>query len=124
MSGDLKLPLYSDKDNKPIWLDSQKLKDRATHCEVPKMPGLGKNLRISGQVVLAILVDQSGNVECIKVLSGHPLLISSAVEAARAWKFKPIKERGKALAFCGILAFHLTTGSSDHAPDPCLCAHW
>ena len=88
------------------------------------MPALAQHLRISGQVVLAILVNPAGSLECIKVLSGHPLLSDSAVQAAKAWKFKPIQEQGKVLAFCGLLVFHITTGSSDHTPDPCLCAHW
>jgi len=118
------LPLYSDKDNKPLGLNSKQLKSRAIHCEVPKIPDTGKNLRINGQVVLSILVNTAGEVECIKVLSGHPLLRASAVQAAKNWTFKPMQVKGRNLAFYGNLVFHLTTGKSDHKPDPCLCAHW
>jgi hypothetical protein len=33
-----KLPLYSDKENKPFWLDSIQLKKQSRYCEVPKFP--------------------------------------------------------------------------------------
>jgi len=121
---DTKLPLYLDKESKPIWLDSQQLKNRATHCEPPKPLPLVQRIQVNGNVLVAILVNQSGNVECVKVISGHPLLTSSAAEAAKDWKFKPLNANGKTLAFCGLLRFHFQTGEADHKPDPCLCVHW
>ncbi len=60
---------------------------------------------------MAILVNPAGAVECIKVLSGHPLLVESAPPTVREWKFRPIGLRGKALAFCGFLEFHYATGN-------------
>ena len=119
-----KQPLYSNKDNTPIFLNSQKLKKQAIHCEVPKMPPLASRASIEGQVQLAILVDLNGDVDCVTVIYGHPLLYGVAIDAAKEWKFKPLKQHGKALAFCGLLTFHLTTRSADHKPDRCLCAHW
>ena len=119
-----KQPLYSDQDNNPIFLNSEKLKKQAVHCEAPKMPPLASRARIEGQVRLAILVDLNGDVDCVTVISGHPLLYGVAIDAAKAWKFKPLKVYGKALAFCGLLTFHVTTGRADHNPDRCLCAHW
>jgi TonB family protein len=115
-------PTYSDDGNKPIVLDSKTMNDRATYCEPLKWTGV-ERLSISGSVALLILAGTDGNVECIKVLSGHPLLTGSAIEAAKKWKFKPMKENEKARAFYGMLIFHFSTGSSDHAPDRCLCAH-
>ena len=118
-----KLPLYVDKDNKPIWLDSKQLKEIAIHCEVPQIPTLAQRMRIGGRIVLEVLVNPSGNMECIKVMSGYPLLEGAAIEAAKKWRFKPLMMHGKTLAFCGILEFHIATEKSDHSPDPCLCAH-
>lgn len=55
----------------------------------PEYPALAKTAHISGDVVLSIVVDESGKVENIYVVSGHPLLQQSAVKAARKWEFKP-----------------------------------
>ena len=118
-----KLPLYSDKDNKPIWLNSKQLKSRSIHCETPKSPSMSK-INIEGTAKLSILVNPAGRVDCIAVVSGHPLINDSAVEATKNWQFQPVTRNGKALAFYGLLEFHITTRESDHEPDPCLCAHW
>ena len=118
-----KYPLYSDKDNMPIWFNSKQLKGRSIHCETPKAPLMSK-INIEGTAKLSILVNPAGKVECITVVSGHALIIGSAVEAAKKWQFQPVRRDGKALAFYGLLEFHITTRESDHEPDPCLCGHW
>ncbi len=118
-----KFALYSDKDGNPLWLDSKQLKSRAIHCEAPQSPSMSK-INVEGTAKLSILVNPSGRIDCIKVVSGHPLIPDSAVEAARNWQFHPITRNGKALAFYGLFEFHITTRRSDHEPDPCLCGHW
>jgi TonB family protein len=117
-------PLNADKEGKPIWVNSEQLMKRSTHCEAPKFPPLAKHARIDSKVELAILIDPSGSVECINLISGHPMLNTSAFDAAKKWKFKPLKIHGKALGFCGVLVFHFTTSQSDYKADSCLCAHW
>jgi TonB family protein len=124
MLGNTKLPLYSDQENRPIWFDSQQLKERAVHCERPDALPLGRRARINGKVRLAILVNTDGKVEDIRLISGHPLLSQTSMEATKKWTFKSLKIDGKALAFCGLLEFHFAAGNADHAPDPCLCVHW
>ena len=118
-----KFPLYPDKDKKPIWLDSKQLKSRAIHCEAPKPPLMSK-ISVEGTVKLSILVNPTGTVDCIKLVSGYPLITNSAIEAAKDWRFRPLTMNGKQLAFYGLLEFHITTRESDHEPDPCLCGHW
>jgi hypothetical protein len=116
-------PLYSDKDQKPIWLDSQQLQSRAIRCEAPKSPSMSK-ISVDGIVQLSILVNPAGAVDCIKVISGHPLITDSAIQAAKNWQLRPVTRNGKQLAFYGLLEFHITTRKSDHEPVPCLCGHW
>ncbi len=116
-------PLYSDKDKKPIWLDSKQLKSRAIRCEAPKSPSMSK-IGVEETARLSILVNPAGTVDCIKVISAHPLINDSAVEAAKNWQFRPVMRDGKQFAFYGLLEFHITTRESDHEPDPCLCGHW
>lgn len=81
-----KFPLYSDKDNKPIWFNSKQLKSRSIHCETPKSPSMSK-INIEGIAEISILVNLAGKVECITAVSGHALIIGPAIEAAKKWQF-------------------------------------
>jgi TonB family protein len=51
--------------------------------------------RIQGQVRLRLHVSENGDVENVDVLSGDPILVPSAVSAAKKWKFKPFIRNGK-----------------------------
>jgi len=45
-----------------------------------------------------------GNVICVQMVSGHPLIIGAAINSARQWKFRPFAMKGFARAFCGEVA--------------------
>jgi TonB family protein len=55
----------------------------------PVYPPLARQARISGTVYLTITVDTSGHVSRMQVLSGHPLLVPAALEAAKQWTYNP-----------------------------------
>jgi TonB family protein len=53
----------------------------------PAYPPLAKQARISGVVHLSALISKEGNVINLAVISGHPLLIPSAIDAVRTWVY-------------------------------------
>jgi len=55
----------------------------------PVYPPLAKQARISGSVVLSALIGKDGTIQNLKAVSGHPMLIQSALDAVRQWKYKP-----------------------------------
>ena len=55
----------------------------------PAYPALARTQRVSGDVQVDALVDKTGNVEAVKVLSGPLLLQRAAAEAIREWKYTP-----------------------------------
>ena len=55
----------------------------------PGYPPLARQARIQGAVVLAAVIGKDGSIQNLKVVSGHPMLTSSALEAVRQWKYKP-----------------------------------
>jgi periplasmic protein TonB len=55
----------------------------------PTYPPLAKQARISGSVVLQAVIGKDGSIQQLKAVSGHPMLIPSALEAVRQWKYKP-----------------------------------
>jgi TonB family protein len=64
----------------------------------PTVPPLAKMARVGGKVDLRIVISPSGVVSEVKVINGHPLLVQSAIEAVRKWKYKPFIEDGKPIA--------------------------
>jgi TonB family protein len=61
----------------------------------PVYPPLARNARIQGAVRLQALIGTDGTVEDLKVLSGHPLLIKSAMDAVSQWRYQPTLVNGK-----------------------------
>jgi periplasmic protein TonB len=58
------------------------------HVE-PVYPPLAKAARVMGSVVLEAVLTEEGKVSNLKVVSGHPLLIGPAMDAARQWEYEP-----------------------------------
>lgn len=54
-----------------------------------KYPEAALKARIQGTVVLRIVIDLSGAVQDVKVVSGDPTLADAATQAVRQWKYKP-----------------------------------
>jgi protein TonB len=55
----------------------------------PVYPPVAKAQHITGNVALDCLIDASGNVVEVKVLSGPPMLHRAASDAVKQWKYKP-----------------------------------
>ena len=61
----------------------------------PEYPALAAQAHIQGDVIVRLTVDETGRVTDAKVVSGHPLLLGSALKTAREWEFNPFLENGK-----------------------------
>jgi len=55
----------------------------------PIYPPLARQTRISGTVKLHAIIGKNGAVEQLQVVSGHPLLVQSALDAVRQWRYQP-----------------------------------
>ena len=45
--------------------------------------------RIQGQVLLQAVISKEGVIENLRVVSGHPMLATAAIEAVRQWRYRP-----------------------------------
>jgi len=63
----------------------------------PTYPLLAKQMKVQGAVVLQALIDRSGGIQDIQVLSGPAILSAAAREAVRQWRFKPYFQSGRAV---------------------------
>ncbi len=52
-------------------------------------PELARLMRVKGLVILEALSSEAGEVQDVKVLRGHPLLNTAAMEAVRQWRYSP-----------------------------------
>jgi protein TonB len=51
--------------------------------------------KIQGPVVLQAQIDKEGWVVNLRVSSGHPMLVQSALDAVRTWRYKPYVVNGE-----------------------------
>jgi TonB family protein len=82
----------------------------------PVYPPLAKAARIEGSVRLMLQVGATGAVVRVVPLSGHPLLIGAAIEAAKQYRYQPFEVNG-APADVDIEAV-ITFSRSDRTPSP------
>ncbi len=74
-------PQLVGKTGAPLTLKAGSVSARAVSCVGPKLPALGRQVRLKGYVRLRILVDNIGTVTCVRLLNGHPLPVGSAIDA-------------------------------------------
>jgi protein TonB len=60
-----------------------------TNKVAPVYPPLARQARIQGNVILHAIIDKEGKVAELQVVSGHPLLVQSALDAVKQWRYKP-----------------------------------
>ena len=56
---------------------------------LPTYPPLARSARIQGTVVLQAMIGQQGTIEDLRLVSGHPMLATAAIEAVRQWRYRP-----------------------------------
>ena len=84
------------------------LNGKAISFPQPAYPPIARSAKASGMVMVQVLVDEEGDVESARAVSGHPLLQSAAVTAARQAKFPPRKRAGKPVKVWGVLHYNFT----------------
>jgi protein TonB len=55
----------------------------------PSYPPIARQARVQGTVELRAIVSKAGTIENLIVVSGHPMLVKSAIEAVRQWRYRP-----------------------------------
>jgi TonB family protein len=73
------------------------LPERVQQAEQASYPSLAKQMKVQGSVILQAYVGADGGIKDLHVVSGNPILVSAAVEAARQWRFSPYLQNGQAV---------------------------
>jgi len=101
-------PLLLDDTGKEKWLNSKELKKRAVYKASPEP--FYRNPKLNVTVVVKVLVNIKGEVECVKVDSGPTLFHYPSSQAIKRWLFKHMVIKGKSVAFLGRMLFVYTYG--------------
>ena len=68
---------------------SEELVRRTKSRVEPSYPDLAKKMRIAGTVKIEVVVSPNGTVKEARVVGGHPVLATAALDAAKKWRFEP-----------------------------------
>jgi TonB family protein len=82
----------------------------------PIYPPLAREVRVSGDVEIALRIRQDGSVESAEVVSGHPLLKAAAIDSARQSKFECHECREAVTPYSILYSFGYT--ASQHCCQP------
>lgn len=92
-------------ERRPVPVPSTVLQGKAIERVVPVYPELARRMRLEGNVSVEVIISPEGRVESARVVSGHAMLLRSAVDAARGWRFGPTLLNGAAVRVSGVITF-------------------
>jgi TonB family protein len=69
--------------------DSGEANRKVVNKVIPQYPALARQMKIQGNVRVDVLVEPTGKVRSMEARGGHPVLVQSAEEALRQWKWEP-----------------------------------
>jgi len=78
------------------------------HQVKPTYPPLARQARIQGAVVLQAVIAKDGSIQGLRVVSGHPMLTGSAVEAVKQWRYKPYFLNGEPVEVETVVTVNFT----------------
>ncbi len=101
-------PVIKKEVKPPPMVTGGVVNGKARNLVKPNYPVPAKNVGAKGEVKVQVVIDEDGNVISATAVSGHPLLKSSAVTAARASKFTPTTLTGQKVKVTGIIVYNFT----------------
>ena len=77
---------------------------------MPLYPAIAKTAHVSGTVMLHAIISKDGTVESLEYISGPQLLMKSAMDAVRQWRYKPTMLNGEPVEVDTTISVVFTLG--------------
>ena len=77
---------------------------------LPVYPQIAKTAHIQGTVVLHAIISKDGSVQEVQYISGPPLLMRSAMDAVKQWRYQPTTLNGEAVEVDTTISVVFTLG--------------
>jgi len=58
---------------------------------MPRYPEIARRMNLVGTVKVEVVIGTDGKVKSANAVGGHPILISTTLEALKEWKYEPAK---------------------------------
>jgi TonB family protein len=81
------------------------------HKVVPTYPPLAAQARIQGTVRFEAVIGENGAIRNLQLVSGHPMLVSSAQQAVSQWRYKPTLLNGRPVEVVTTIDVNFTLGN-------------
>lgn len=78
-----------------IRLTAQRVAENLISSVDPVYPPRARRAKLSGVVVLEIVVDRSGEVATARIITGHPLMKEAARDAVTQYRYRPFLLNGE-----------------------------
>jgi len=79
---------------------AESVKRKVKNEVVPEYPPLAKRMNVTGRVKIETTISAEGHVTTTRVVGGSPLLVNSAMDALKKWRFEPAaKETSEIIEF-------------------------
>lgn len=82
------------------------LNGKALSLPKPSYPPIARAAHASGTVQVWVLIDETGKVISASAVSGHPVLRSTALQAAKLARFSPTMLDGRPIRVTGIINYY------------------
>jgi hypothetical protein len=82
---------------------------KAIELVIPEYPPTARSIGVRGPVQVHVWIDPRGCVNEAKVISGHPLLRSSSIKAAKMSTFSPQRLSGNPVWVYGLIVYNYSS---------------
>lgn len=87
--------VLSSAEDKPLRVEPEAARQNLIKKVEPTVPPLAKAAGLGGTVTADIVIDPSGKVSSVKLISGHPMLAPAFIDAVRKWEYTPFVKDGR-----------------------------
>ncbi len=81
----------------------------AVKMVTPVYPATARQMSINGQVMVQLMLDETGNVSSVRATTGPQILRAAGEDAARRSKFKPAMVGGQPVKATGFIVYNFTS---------------
>jgi protein TonB len=79
----------------PVRIGGNVMQAKKLDSPNPTYPAIARAAHVQGTVVLHAIIGKDGTIQQLQLVSGPPLLVNSAMDAVRQWRYQPTQLNGE-----------------------------
>ena len=109
--------VFSQETGGPIRVGSIIATGSLRECVPPIYSEEAQDARLTGVVILEVVIDREGAVSSVRVLTGSPVLRPAAIEAVSGWQYEPYLLNGAPTSVVSTVALDFSEPSDEGTAD-------